>query len=653
VSTAPIQAEVRRILVVDDHPASRYATVRVLSAAGFEVLQAETGSEALDKAQQDIDLIVLDVNLPDIDGFEVCKRLRSRPATADIPVTYLSATFTNRVDIRHGLLSGADSYLTHPADPVALVATIRALLFARDAATVKRRADTRFRTIFDLTSGGIALLDAQLTFRDVNPAFCEICGRTARTLRGASIVAVAGEQFAMKLQQINAELASQGRWEGLVPLQHADGSEGLSEWRIVVEADTGARIAMVTDVTARMRGERERERLLTSERTARAEADRSNQMKDEFLAMLSHELRNPLSAILGWATLLKRTPELPPLVRQGVDAIERNSRVQSHLTSDLLDFAGIQFGKMRLEMGAVNPQAVVDAAIEIIAPQAESRQIRLAQVQRAEDCSVMGDEARLQQVVWNLLSNAVKFTPSGGRIDVATRVSDGWFELDVTDTGKGISPEFLPRLFDRFSQQESGASKAFSGLGIGLTIVRHLVARHQGSIKALSAGEGKGATFRVRLPLAETALSPVLQAAPVSLEGLDVLIVEDVQDTRELIARLLAEAGARVREADSGDGALLQVRSAKPDVLVSDIGMPGKDGYELMRTLRTEGYSAQALPAIALTAFARIEERSAALEAGYQMHLGKPVNNQALIAAIARLHRESGPQGNASSQGAP
>jgi PAS domain S-box-containing protein len=641
MSITEAEAVGRRILVVDDHPASRYGTVRVLRSAGFTTLEADSGAQALERARERPDLIVLDVNLPDMDGFEVCRRLRARPESAHVPVIYLTATFTHSADKAHGLLAGADSYLTHPAEPVVLIATVRALLFAGDADAIRRRTDARFRTIFESTSGGIAILDPQLTFSDVNAAFCELTGRSRSELLQAPMSAIIAPEFASTLAGINTELSGTGHWEGLVPLLGVDGTPGLSEWRFVVEAETGVRIAIVTDVTERIRAEGERERLLLSERAARAEADRSNQLKDEFLAMLSHELRNPLAAILGWATLLRRIPDLPPLVRQGVEAIERNSKVQSHLTSDLLDYAGIQFGKMRLETAVIDPVAVVDAATEIVAPLARDKQIRLVVDARAGECSVVGDATRLQQVVWNLLTNAVKFTPTGGTITVATQCADGWFQVDVTDTGKGISAEFLPRLFDRFSQQDTGSTKSFSGLGIGLTIVRHLLLQHHGTIEVSSPGEGLGATFRVRLPLTQQPRRATTEAASASLADLDVLVVEDFDDARALIVRLLSEAGAHVREAAGGHHALQEIQASKPDVLISDIGMARMDGYELIRSLRAGGYSAQLLPAIALTAFVRSEERSAALEAGFQLHLGKPVNAQSLIEAVAQVYAQS------------
>jgi PAS domain S-box-containing protein len=427
-----------KILVVDDHQASRYATARILRAAGFETIEAETGGEALALATDNVDLIVLDVNLPDMDGFEVCRRLRSRRETAYLPITYLSATFTSSSDMAHGLRAGADSYLAHPADPMVLTATIRALLFARDADTIKRRADARFRTVFDLASSGIAILDHDMVFTDVNPAFCELARRDRAALLCKPLADVIAEDGCENLNTINSELADRNSWAGITSITRGDGTRGQTEWRIVVEADTGARFAMATDITERLRNEEERERLLASERVARAEAEHTNQLKDEFLAMLSHELRNPLGAVLGWASVLRHTPDLPASVTHGIEIIERNARIQAHLTSDLLDFAGIRFGKMRLELAALDPGAVVDAAVEVVTPQAEAKQIQMIMTERVPNVTVMGDEARLQQVFWNLLSNAIKFTPAGGQVRVASRLRENCFELEVTDTGKGF-----------------------------------------------------------------------------------------------------------------------------------------------------------------------------------------------------------------------
>jgi PAS domain S-box-containing protein len=623
----------QKVVVVDDNPASLYSTSRILRSAGFEVVEATTGTEALAAAEHDVGLIILDINLPDIDGLEVCRRLRARSNTAYLPIIHLTATFVATDDLMQGLSAGGDSYLTHPVDPPVLIATVRALLFARQADVLKRTTDARFRTIFELASSGIALLDPDLVFLDVNPEFCRLAGRDRASIVGQKCVDIIAPGHEEICRQLHRSLDNGGRWEGTLPVARPDGSVAEVEWRIVAENGHGARIAIATNVT-------EREKLLESERAARTEAERSNRLKDEFLATLSHELRNPLNAMLGWASVLKRKNVTPAMLEQGLDAIERNSRVQSHLIEDLLDFAGIRFGKMRVEMDAIPPSRAVDSASEVVHAQASNKGVTLQLNVSDRDAYVLADESRLQQVVWNLLSNAIKFTPSGGRIEVNARAADGNYEIAVTDTGRGISPEFLPQIFERFSQQESGTGKSFAGLGIGLTIVKHLVDIHQGSIDVASEGLGKGATFRVRLPLTERrpSESPAEQIS--RLKKVRVLVVEDDPDARALIVRILADAGAQVSDAPNAEAAMAHIKSTVPDVLVSDIGMAQLDGYQLLRNLRSAGFDAQRLPAIAVTAFSRVQDRADALAAGFQAHLAKPVKAEALIGAVANLTRK-------------
>jgi len=329
------------------------------------------------------------------------------------------------------------------------------------------------------------------------------------------------------------------------------------------------------------------------------------------------------------------------MLEQGLDAIERNSRVQSHLIEDLLDFAGIRFGKMRIEVEAIPPARAVESAAEVGQAQASNKGVELHLHISDRDAHVVADESRLQQVVWNLLSNAIKFTPTGGRIDVYARVAGDQYEIAVTDTGRGINPEFLPQIFERFSQQESGTGKSFAGLGIGLTIVKHLVDIQEGSIEVESDGIGKGATFRVRLPLTELRPSETPAEQISRLQKVRVLVVEDDPDARALIVRILADAGAQVSDAPNAEAAMTQIKAVVPDVLVSDIGMAQLDGYQLLRNLRSAGFDSQRLPAIAVTAFSRVQDRADAMAAGFQAHLAKPVKAEALIGAVANLTRKT------------
>jgi PAS domain S-box-containing protein len=632
----PKEVARQKILVVDDNPASLYATSHILRAAGFDVLEANNGGKALEMADE-VGLLVLDINLPDIDGFEVCRRLRARSNTAYLPVVHLSATFMDTADMSQGLAAGADSYLTHPADPAVLIATVRALLFARQADVVKRAADARFRKVFELAAGGIALLDADLAYRDVNAAMCAIANRDRNEIISHSFGSLLAPGQEEAAEAAHRALRSTGQWDGALWLARPDGSRAAVEWRIAFESGGDTCIGIATDVTERQRSELERERLLESERVARADAERSNQIKDEFLAVLSHELRNPLNAILGWAKVLSRSADTTALVRQGLEAIERNSILQSHLIADLLDIAGIRFGKLRLDVAPTSPAAAIHSAMEIVAPQAQRKGVELRADIRDADARVLADEGRLQQVVWNLLSNAIKFTPAAGRVEIVAHMASDRYQIAISDTGQGISAEFIPRLFDRFSQQESGASKRFAGLGIGLTIVRHLVEAHNGTIEASSPGIGKGAVFRVSLPLTQQQPRPTEQSDAEPLKGIKALVVEDNSDARALIARILGEMGVEVCEAGGADEALAFMAHSVPDVLISDIGMANQHGYQLLRTIRAGGFTAEMLPAIALTAFSRPQDREDSLQAGFQVHLAKPVNADILKSTVATL----------------
>ncbi|MGH8142309.1 MAG: hybrid sensor histidine kinase/response regulator, partial [Steroidobacteraceae bacterium] len=357
---------------------------------------------------------------------------------------------------------------------------------------------------------------------------------------------------------------------------------------------------------------------------------------------LSHELRTPLSAILGWSAVIGRISGLPPTVLQGVQAIERNSRLQAQMIADLLDYAGIAYGKMRLVTTVVDPFAIVRAALDVVQANAQAAGIRIEASLAHEELYVEADPARLEQVAWNLLSNAIKFSVAGGSVELTAGRAGSCFRMVVRDRGKGIAPEFLPRIFERFSQQDASSSRSHGGLGLGLAIVKQLVDLHGGSIRAQSEGENRGATFTLEMPLTDKRPQANLFVDSSSgrshdLGGAVVLVVEDDADARQLASQVLADAGAQVIEAASADAALKALDGSGANVLVSDIGMAGQDGYEFIRKVRARGYGPEVLPAIAVTAFARTQDREAALLAGFQDHLTKPFGAQALVAHIAAL----------------
>lgn len=631
-----------RILAVDDNPSALYATSRVLRSAGFEVVEATTGAAALAAAER-ADLVVLDVNLPDMDGFEVCRRLRARTETSRLPVLHLSATFINSADFTQGFEVGADSYLTRPVEPPVLIATVRTLLFARHADIIRRSLDAKLRTMFNLVPVAIAILDDNFNYESINPAYSALTGYAADELVGSS-----AERFLVTDAELlgaasTAHLQAGKHWTRQLQFAKQDGSVATMEWQIAKENISGVRILVATDITQKLRAEESREGLLASERAARAEAERSNRLKEEFLATLSHELRNPLNAILGWATVLARKPELPEAVKHGLQSIERNSRFQARMISDLLDYAGISFGKMRLVAELVDPHPSIRAALDVVSGSAQTAGVQIRAVFADEKLLIEADESRLQQIVWNLLSNAVKFSARGDEVLLEAGRSGEFLNLVVTDHGRGIEPDYLPRIFERFSQQDATTTRSHGGLGLGLAIVKQLAELHGGSIHAFSAGRGSGATFTVKIPLSREAAAPRSSDSQMQrtldFSQVVALIVEDDADARELTKRILLDVGATVIEASSAEEALAFVSSAKPNVLISDIGMARQDGYQLVRRLRAAGYCEDSLPAIALTAFARDEDRSEALSAGFQDHLIKPVEPQTLLARIAFLRR--------------
>jgi len=645
------------LLVVDDNPATLYSTARVLRGAGFEIVEAMSGREAIERCKPGIHLVILDVNLPDFDGFEVCRRIRSNEETARIPVIHLSATFVNDVDKVHGLDAGADGYLTHPVEPPVLVATVNAFLRARQAEDAMRRSEAKFKAVFDNALNGIALISKDLIFLDVNPAMCRLLCLSREAVVGKHASVFMPTERRDEAAKVRDELERRGSWSGYFPLLTSEARLAHLEWNISIHSLPGVRLAVVSDVGERMAIEGERERLLANERAARADAELANRLKDDFLATLSHELRTPLNAIMGWSQILRREHGDNADLHEGLETIERNAHLQAQLIEDLLDVSRIISGKLRLDVQRLDLAQVAEAARASVAPAAEARGVTLDPVDAADGTVISGDPARLQQIIWNLLSNSIKFTPRGGRVHVGLSRVASQVQVVVSDTGVGIAPQFVPHVFERFRQADASTRRSHGGLGLGLAIVKQLVELHGGTVSATSEGLGKGASFTVRLPVAavqpaippDDDLNDAARNAPdlpvsaprdprppaQSLAGIRVLAVDDEADSRTLLRRVLKDFGADVAVASTAAEALELLKARPFDVLLSDIGMPDVDGFDLIREVRRlPPASGASIPAIALTAFARPEDRERVLRAGYQAHVGKPVDADELASTI-------------------
>ena len=494
-----------------------------------------------------------------------------------------------------------------------------------------------------------------LAFRRTDAGAQRIFGYSAEEMIGKSIhVLIPPERWGEE-DEILSRISRGERVDHMETVRVAkDGRQIFLSVTISPIRDLGGKVIgaskVARDITERKEAEA---RQLETERAARAQAEHANRMKDEFLATLSHELRTPLNAILGWAQILCNHPDAED-VAEGAAIIERNARAQTQIIDDLLDMSRIISGKVRLDVQRIDLKPVVEAAIDTVRAAADAKGVRLQTVLDPLARPVSGDPNRLQQIFWNLLSNAIKFTPKNGRVQVVLERVNSHVEISVIDSGEGISPEFLPYVFDRFRQADASTSRQHGGLGLGLAIVKQLAELHGGTVRVKSGGPVQGSTFTVALPL--TAIHP--DSAPeeerrhprgphdtgavplphLKLAGIKVLAVDDEPDARELVRRLLGGCDATVRTAGSAAEALAMIRVEAPDVLVSDIGMPEQDGYALIRQVRALGAEQGGnVPAVALTAYARSEDRMKAILAGFQMHVAKPVEGAELLTVIASL----------------
>jgi PAS domain S-box-containing protein len=689
------------ILLVDDHAENLLALEAILESLGQNLVRATSGAQALRcLLNQDFAVILLDVQMPEMDGFDTATLIRQRERSRHTPIIFLTAFSTNESMIFKGYSLGAVDYLFKPIEPEILKSKVAAFVdlfqktaeIERQAAqlaalnTNLRKSEEQFRSLSANSPIGIFLTDVAGNCTYTNPRYQTILGISGEESLGQGWLRSLVPEDREKIFADWSSCALQNREcyhefsiitpEGDVRWLTLRSSPMLSDQGEVI-----GYVGTVEDISDRKQAEEERAKLIR-EQAALKEAEAANRMKDEFLATLSHELRTPLNSILGWSKLLRNRKLDEKATARALETIERNAQLQEQLIEDILDVSRIIRGKLFLNICPVNLVTVIDAAVDTVRLQAEAKNLlfefaiasneagnideaRTKAKNHSENNGyvsisdhlaspfmVSGDPDRLQQVVWNLLTNAIKFTPQNGRVEIrlsaikGKETKDSYAKIQVHDTGIGIKPDFLQYVFDRFRQADGSTTRSHTGLGLGLAIARHLVELHGGTIHADSPGEGKGATFTVKLPF----LEPKIQENPenseetavslpkLPLKDLRLLVVDDDTDTRHFLTVALQQAGAQVKAVNSVKEALSAIQQYPLDILISDIGMPEEDGYTLIRKIRLlPPEQGGRIPAIALTAYARVEDAKEALEAGFHMYASKPVEAITLIDAIVKL----------------
>jgi signal transduction histidine kinase len=643
--SAALEESVNRrpnVWIVDDSPLEAELVRRSLAPlCAVEIFTDAAAMLEHGSRSKPPDAIILDWEMPGISGIEVCQFLRTQPATQSVPILMLTIHNETR-DLVQGLAAGADDFLAKPYNAAELSARISALVRAK---RMRERADTAERTVRALLMQlpeAVVSVDGDGGIVFVNLEAQRMLEADATTLRG------------QPLRTLVDGLAIGGSpAQGNQAISLPDVRRGDRVYAPVLRAYAGIDEQQTTfsfrDVTSDRRYEEERGQLLAREREARAEAEAANRAKDEFLAVVSHELRTPLNAMLGWMRLL-RNGTLPPERRvQALETVERNALAQKKLVEDILDVSRVISGNLSLTMSALEIAPSVQMAVEAVRPAADAKALEL-RVRVAKDIPVIeGDADRFQQMVWNLLSNAVKFTPRGGRVVLDVSCEGPGVAICVSDTGEGIAPVFLPYIFERFRQGDTGTTRQHGGLGLGLAIVKHLAELHGGSVEARSEGRGMGATFVLRLPTVSKrhAGEPRVfrrdelsakDPSAVLLDGVKLLVVEDDEDTRELIVTILRQQGAVVHAVGCAADAVLEVEREIPSVVISDIGLPIEDGYGLAGRLRVHpAHLDGRMRLVAVTAFAASQDRDRAIQAGFNAFVAKPVDPGELIQVVARL----------------
>jgi signal transduction histidine kinase/two-component SAPR family response regulator len=667
------------ILLVDDQPGKLLSYETILADLNENLMRATSGREALDLLlKNEIAVVLIDVCMPELDGFELASLIRSHPRFQKTAIILVSGVFVEDVDRVKGFDSGAVDYVAVPIVPEILRAKVAIFVdlfrkteelanlnqdlenrVAERTAKIElaserlRESEERLRLV--LTAGGIQgwtwnIRKNEITWVAPLGESENICQSFADFLNNVNPLDRPGIRNAF-----NRALAGADEYIAEFRMSLGEGEQWWLGRGTVLHDATGQPVSIAginINITAQKNTEQERMLLLKDAEDARKEAEQANQLKDQFLATLSHELRTPLNAITGWAQMLRAGDLDESTQHKALDTINRNAKLQTQLISDILDVSRITSGKLRLDLKPVNLAAVVQAALDTIRPAADAKNIRIV----PDICEVehiSGDPARLQQVIWNLLSNAVKFSPANGQVDVWLKKGSSEVELTVRDNGPGIRADFLPHMFEPFRQSDSSSTRAHHGLGLGLSIVRFLVEMHGGKVAGMNREDRSGAILKATLPLqpqpyggSDTGRSAGHEDSEAvswaksgsSLRGLRLLVVDDEPDAREVVSVVLQRCGAEVTAAASAGEAFELLQRKRPHALLADIEMPHEDGYSLVRKVR--GLSPDRggkTPAIALTAYAGMQDKARAAEAGFSMHIAKPIQTSELIAAVARL----------------
>jgi PAS domain S-box-containing protein len=647
---------ISRILLVDDRQADLLALVSILEPLGQKLVLAGSGEDALRHLLDgDFAVILMDVRMPGLDGMKTARLIRQRGRTAHVPIIFLTAAAIDVSDIMKAYEAGAVDLLLKPYAPEALrskvkvfvdlylnAQTIRrqaAQLMQRDREAFERRSELRFRSLLDSMLLCVFTLRPNGMVYYWNRTAADYLGKPPGDAPDSSLLEIVYPEDRDRVASSwERALSNRQAFETQFRMRrHSDGANRWHLCRAVPQSEDGNMTAWICTATD-----------IHRDHEAREEAESANRMKDNFLATVSHELRNPLSAILGWVRLVRSGTLDSMKLSRAHEIVERNAKSLASLIDDILDVARINNGKLNLNFGPVDLVQVVESALSAMRPSADAKEITIESHVRA-DCEVDGDSNRLQQVVSNLLSNAIKFTPKGGKVQVNLRRDESNVELSISDTGRGISREFLPLVFDPFRQADGSTTREHSGLGLGLSISRQLIELHQGTIRALSNGEAKGATFTVRLPPRSPQVggpdgTAVHEARRnILLTAIKVLLVDDDADYREGMIETLSRRGAEAFAASSAAEALAVIRSWKPHVLVSDIGMPFEDGYSLISKVRAlSPEEGGGIPAVAVTGWGTDADSRRVLESGFQAYLAKPVDLERLIGAIYHLGRRQG-----------